>query len=115
LVSDYCARCGRTAPPMTDGPEGMEAQGWVTYEGEPKLVVEVPREATLLPAGVRAEIGIFAGLVCVEPTDVEVAWLREIVTSFAGNACPACIAETGWDDFQWKLFLAGLAESQETA
>ena len=93
----------------------MEAQGWVTFESEPKLVVELPREPTLLPDDVRAAIGSFDGLICAQPGDVEVAWLREIVSSIEGNACPACLAETGWDDFHWKLFLAGLAESQETA
>jgi hypothetical protein len=93
----------------------MLAQGWAIFEGEPKLVVELPREPTLLPPDVRSAIGAFEGLVCAEPGDIHVAILREIVSSVEGAACPDCMAETGWDDFQWKLFVAGMTSSHEAA
>lgn len=115
-MSEHCARCGRTAPPAVAGPDGRAAQGWATYEGENKLVVEVPDEPTLLPDDVRVVIGAFQGLVCLEPgMRVTVAAVREIVSSREALACPQCMADTGWDDFQWKLFVAGMSESQETA
>ena len=115
-MSEHCGRCGRTAPPEAVGAEGRAAKGWLTYEGEEKLVVEVPEEPTLLPDGVRAAIGGFDGLVCLQPGEhVTAAALREIVSSGGALVCPKCASETGWDDFQWKLFLAGMAESQETA
>jgi hypothetical protein len=79
-------------------------------------VVEVPEEATLLPKDVHAVLASFEGLVCLEPgLNVRVPAVREIVTTRQSLVCPDCLAETGWDDFQWKLFAAGMAELPETA
>jgi hypothetical protein len=51
-------------------------------------------------------------LVSIEPDKgVEVPAIREMDTEFEGSVCPDCQAETGWDDFHWRIFLAGLGDS----
>ena len=45
-----CARCKRDAPPLDVGPEGRARQGWVTFESDSTLIVDVPYpEASILP------------------------------------------------------------------
>ena len=58
-------------------------------------------------------IGEFDGLVLMEPDPGNpVASLGEVEGSYAGLACPDCIAETARDDFQWLMFLAGMASDE---
>jgi hypothetical protein len=111
-----CARCKRPAPPADDSPEGQVAQGWVTFESGTTLEVDVPQHGGLLPPNVPRAIARFfdeypGGLVNITPWPaVEVASVREIHSSWDGTVCGDCLAGTSWDDFQWRMFLHGLAK-----
>jgi hypothetical protein len=54
----------------------------------------------------------FGGIIFVHADgggDREVPALREVVASYAGVVCPDCQAETGWDEFEWLMFMSGLS------
>jgi hypothetical protein len=42
---EQCGHCARTAPPAVPGPEGQAAQGWIAYEGEQVMIIDVPQPA----------------------------------------------------------------------
>lgn len=111
---EKCGRCQRPAPPAVEGPEGMAAQGWITYEGSSELVIDVPVESAILPPEVAEAIRAHHDhLVRIEPDpQIEVAAVREAVSVWLGNACPDCQKETGWDDTQWAWFLSGAGEEE---
>jgi len=113
---EECSRCHRPTPP---GPGGQVAQGWVTFEGLSTVVIDVPYPgpAVLPPELVEQVRALLAdplyedSIVAIEPDPgTELAALREVAASHAGTVCPDCRSETGWDDFQWGLFLAGLGD-----
>jgi hypothetical protein len=47
------ARCNRPAPEPIGGPEGQTAQGWITFVGEDRLIIDAPwKEPSILPGEV---------------------------------------------------------------
>jgi len=108
-----CARCNRPAPEPIRGPDGQTAQGWITFVGEDRLIIDIPcKERSILPVEVANAIGAFAGLVILDPDpQIQVSTLREVDSTYLGVACPECVADTGWDTSQWLLFLSGLDTS----
>ena len=113
-MTQRCARCDREAPQPIEGPTGQAGQRWITYAGEQELVVDVPYPGpALLPPDVATAIGQFDGLVRVEADPhVQVPSLREVESSWYGIACPDCQHETGWDYFEWVLFM-GLRQDKD--
>jgi hypothetical protein len=109
MGEQLCARCGKAAPPAVPGPDGQADQGWATYASEQELVVDVPYPGPgPLPPDVATAIGEFNGLVRLEPDpQVATASIREVESRYYGIACPECQAETGWDYFDWCLFMTG--------
>jgi hypothetical protein len=110
-----CSRCGQSAPPASRGPDGQPARGWVTYESQQTLIVDVPDPddggGINLPPNIAGLIGEFDGIVRLEvglDGAGTVSETREVVSRFLGLACPDCQAETDWDDFEWEMFLTGL-------
>ena len=110
-----CARCKRPAPPPVRGPEGQAAQGWVTYESEQELVIDIPEDEFVLPPALARAIGDHDGLVRLVPLGPEIAAPapREVLSNWYGVACPDCQAETGWDWFEWVMFMSGLGEEDD--
>jgi hypothetical protein len=105
---ERCARCGREAPPHIEGPEGAAAQGWVTFGGDEVLSIAVPMVISILPLEVVGAIREHEGLVELVPLpDVTAPGSVEIHSAWLGEACPDCLAATGWDDDQWQLFMTG--------
>jgi hypothetical protein len=113
---ERCARCGKEAPTVILGPGGQVSRGWVTHV-EDTLIVEVGYgdEPVFLPLDVTEAIRAFDGhLIQVEADpDVQVPAIRSEST-YLGIVCAECQRDTGWDDFQWGLFLAGLMEDETT-
>ena len=104
---EQCARCERPAPQAVPGPEGQSDQGWTTYESEQQLIVDVPYpDAGMLRRELATAIGEFEGIVSVQADpQVTAPAIREVVSHYAGIACPECQSETGWDWFEWTMFM----------
>jgi hypothetical protein len=103
---ESCSRCEREAPPPTAGPEGRAEQGWTSYVGEATLVIDVPRDDSILPLEVVDAIRHHEGLVeIVAWPETKLASVREVHSHYAGLVCPDCQQETGWDYMQWMLWL----------
>jgi hypothetical protein len=109
---EICARCGREAPsPVFDPDTGMSprvAQGWVLFEGDNVLTITVPIDESILPPDLVEAVRRFEGLIRLLPLpETSVAETLEVESAWLGNACPDCLAETDWDDDQWRLFMTG--------
>lgn len=112
-MTEHCVRCGRAAPPPIAGPEGAVEQGWATYTSEEELIIDIPWQTEfILPPDVAQAIGTHEGLVRLVPLgpEITVAAVREITTQCYGVACPDCQAQTGWDWFEWVVFMSGLTD-----
>jgi hypothetical protein len=60
----------------------------------------------LVRPDVAAAIGEFDGLVRVEADpQVQAPSIREVQSHYYGLARPDCQAETGWDYFDWCVFI----------
>jgi hypothetical protein len=97
-------------------------QGWATFAGAPRLVVDVRYpEPSIMPPDVMESIRAFlenpdyaGGFVEINADpQVDVPSIREVITNYEGTVCPDCLAETGWDEFQWRMFLAGFRMDYE--
>ncbi len=116
-----CARCERPLP-RVDGPEGQVTEGWATFAGAPRLVVDIRYpECSIMPPDVMESIRMFledpdyvGGFVEIHADrQVDVPSIREVITHYEGTVCPDCLAETGWDESQWRMFLAGFRMDYE--
>ena len=53
---------------------------------------------------------MWEGLIQVQADPhVTVPTVRDLSSDLAGIACPDCLAETGWNRFEWLVFLAGIS------
>jgi hypothetical protein len=113
---ERCARCGREAPRFIAGPEGAAEQGWVTFEGDSIMVVDVPHFDSILPLEIVEGIRQHEGLVQITAwPETKVPSVREVHSHFAGNVCPACLeANKDWDNAQWLFFLAQQGADDES-
>jgi hypothetical protein len=110
-----CARCGKPAP-VSPGRPDWAAQGWRTIALSKSCVIWAQSDDSE-PAQLQLDdvrhLAKFLHSNPEGPVTVVTNTGRAVPAVVTARpihfACGDCQRETGWDDFQWQLFLAGLA------